>query len=161
MVEAVGVIAHKYLGNYAYKNIKTDKSFGIRIKDAAIVIGDTRILIMNNNVILEYGSRYTGTEDLWELLSLENRTNYFAEDMRVYQNILLRTHVYRKNNDPSNKCIKSNAGYKYNTIIKPILQKNNILKTVTNEAEDSELEKIYINTAVEYVYWNSLDELLE
>lgn len=151
----IGDTALKYLKMYTDKSVKTDKTFGLRTRNHRMFIGSEPVQIENNNIHFPNGDVYEGTEGLWQLLTLQKPDNYTTEDRNNYAEILLKTNAYRRNNNPDETYVKSNSGYKYSHIVKPILKENSILATGKG------LQKIVTNKPVEYVYWDTLDELLE
>lgn len=151
----IGDTALKYLKMYTDRGVKTDKTFGFRTRNDKMFIGSEPIEIENNNIRFPDGDVYEGTEGLWQLLTLQKPNNYTKEDRENFAEILLKTNSYRRNNNPDESYLKSSSGYKYSHIVKPILKENNIL------TEGEGLQKIVTNKPVEYVYWDTLDELLE
>ena len=172
-VRIYGPLASKYLGYYASKEVKTDGTFGIRMsKNGNLYIGDSVISIENDDIIVQnMNEKFTGTPGLWQLLTLAepDLQHIFEEDMENYEKIVLDTNAYRHKNDPNTDRVKASHGTKYIRIIRPILVRNNLVArnrrydTIEEENEGSglHLKKILTNSPVEYIYWNSLDKLLE
>jgi hypothetical protein len=168
---------------------KIDKVFGIRVDNNGMHIGNTTITVTpDNNILLDSDqSMYKGTPGLWELLTSEKPKDYDDIDLNNYEQIMLRSYSYKRNNDPHSNYNKSSKGQKYRKIIKPMLAKYHIPKTFlppmiekpADEADDEEeeedffdaatdakkegsgLRKFNTNQPVEYVYWNNVDELIE
>ena len=104
---------------------------------------------------------------------VDKPTQFTPDDGHTYEDIVLRSFVYKRYNDPHNSRVKSNGGYKYKYIIRPILERRGLLKSKHVSSTDrvtrataakqgtGALRKIVTNNPVEYVYWNSIDELLE
>jgi hypothetical protein len=184
VLKRIGSVAEKYLRQRSDKMVKPDLKFGIYNDDEGnFYVGEIPLIIIENDLQFQNGMEFKGTEGLWQLLTLENPVRYTREDLNNYEKIVLSTNTYRRNNDPNATSIKSSRGYKYSQFIKPILQKNNILKRTTakkilsyhpslaeemsarvdesSEKLGSGLGKILTNTPVEYVYWNNFDELLD
>ena len=169
----LGPIAHKYLGYKLSKDkgTESDTTFGIYTKgeDNKFYIDNTPLTIRGDSFRLGNNSYwYKGTPGLWALLTLKNPTHYTAADLREYGDILMLSNAYRRQNEPSSLRIKASKGSKYNTIIKPILQRKGVMGVKEEEEEEEEpstsgtgLRKIQTNNPVEYVYWNTLEELLE
>lgn len=196
-LKVLGPLATKYLGNYASKNVKTDSTFGITMgKDGNLYIGNSPIVVENDDIIFQNGVKIKGSDGLWQLLTLAEpeRKHITEDDLNEYENIILSTYTYRQNNDPNDHRIKSSGGAKYKTIIRPILINNNLLGKqpitpkqlstpintpskrplsladelgATSNTEQETigyglgLRKLFTNSPIEYVYWNTLDELLE
>lgn len=185
VLNRVGAIAEKYLRYRSDKMVKPDSKFGIyNDEEGNLYVGDTPLVILEDNLKFKNGMEFKGTDGLWQLLTMEIPVHYTNEDLNNYEKIVLTTNTYRRNNDSNNTYVKSSVGHKYTHFIKPILQKNKIIKTQTTtakktlsyprslademamasteeEKKGSGLGKILTNTPVEYVYWNSLEELLD
>lgn len=128
VIKVIGRTAQKYLSNYGSKDIKTDKTFGIRVEDNDLFIGNQPVWIKDDNIIFKDGTEFIGTPGLWELLILEQPNHYDSVDEENYAEILQKTNSYRHNNDPNARKVKASTGYKYNNIVKPILVKKGILR---------------------------------
>jgi len=126
IIQVIGETAQKYLSNYASKDIKTDRTFGVRVENNDLFIGNQQIWITDNNIKFEDGIEFIGTDGLWELLTLEEPKNYNEDDLDNYANILQKTSSYRHNNDPNSNKVKASTGYKYNNIVKPLLLKKEL-----------------------------------
>lgn len=133
IIRVIGRTAQKFSSNYASKDIKTDKTFGIRVENDDLFIGNQPIWIKDYNIKFEDGIEFIGTEGLWELLTLEEPKNYNDKDVDNYVNILQKTSrpSYKHNNDPTSNKVKASTGYKYNNIVKPFLIKKGLLKSKT------------------------------
>ena len=117
--ESVGDIAIKYLR--LDDKIK-DKTFGINKIGKHHYIGDTHVIINNNNIIID-DEKFIGTPGLWELIMLKDpppRKNYHTKDMKNYIKILLKTYVLHQGNNPNNPYPKSSKGNKWNSFLKTI-----------------------------------------
>ena len=155
IIQVIGETAQKYLSNYASKDIKTDRTFGVRVENNDLFIGNQQIWITDNNIKFEDGIEFIGTDGLWELLTLEEPKNYNEDDLDNYANILQKTSSYRHNNDPTSNKVKASTGYKYNNIVKPLLLKKGLVKIKTGsglkvsqinlEETLKKLVSIYIN----------------
>ena len=117
----LGPLATKYLGYNASKNVKTDKTFGLRIERDRLMIGNVEVTLNKDDLILGDNHLFKGTPGLWELLTLDQPSMYTAEDMKNYAKIIQFSNAWRQNNDPTNPKPKSSGGSKYKKIIKPIL----------------------------------------
>lgn len=159
--EEIGSLANKFLQMSRGKTIKTDNSFGIYELGDELYIGNMPVKIINDDIVFADGYKYEGTEGLWELLTLEKPENFTDSDYEDYCDIVLRTDCYKQNNDPDEVNFKSSRGSKWKNIIKPMLLKYGIIKDKKKKVEGSGLQKILTNKPVEYVYYNTLDELLE
>lgn len=156
---------------------RPDTKFGLyKNSSGDYYVGNMKLEIKEDNFHFENGMYFRGTPGLWELLTLETPSQYNNEDLSNYEKIVLATHTYKQNNNPRSTSVKSSVGYKYNSVIRPILIKYKLLKTAASTPLFSEddnsvastpnktgegLSKILTNAPVEYVYWNNLDELLD
>ena len=153
---------------------KFDTTFGIRYEDSIPYVGNSPLVVEDNKITLPDGSSYTATPGLWELLILNVPTNYTPEDEAAYGDILQKTYAYKHHNDPLTPFVKSNVGYKYMNIVREILNSRGLVnskkdlpapsfvtRSQTKSLQGSGLNKIFTGAPVEYVYWDSIDELLE
>lgn len=131
IIKVIGRTAQKFLSHYASKDIKTDRTFGIRVENDDLFIGNQPIWIRDDNIKFEDGTEFIGTGGLWELLTLEEPKNYNEDDVDNYTEILQKTSSYKHNNNPASNKVKSSTGYKYNNIVKPLLIKKGLIKIKT------------------------------
>ncbi|KAK7580375.1 hypothetical protein V9T40_001004 [Parthenolecanium corni] len=152
----------------------SDRSYGLYCKDDKFYMGDTVVEITNNVMRLPNNKKYLMTDGLWHLLTSgkPSDSEYNAYDLNTYKELVLYTYVYKQGNNPESKRPKSNNGSKYIDIIKPIYEstiEKDTDKYKYNTTPGRKLKKgkgltKIVNTKdhnTEYVYWNSLDELLE
>lgn len=141
-------------------NFEVDKTFGIRMTEGnTMEFGTLPVKLgadSKGKTIAVGDTIYRLTTGLWRLMTAAKPTGYTPEDLTLYEEMVMRSHVYRRDNDPYSNWVKSSGGEKYKQLIRPMLIKNKILAT-----RGKGLQKIVTNAPVEYVYWNSLDELLE
>ena len=111
----LGPIATKYLMSTMGE---IDKTFGLHDKDGHFEIGDTKVALSGDDVIIGE-TKYVGTPGLWELLTSKNpdSTIYTTDDLDNYETILLNTHAIV---NPKTGKPRSSASKKYRNIIKPI-----------------------------------------
>lgn len=173
----LGPGAMKYLNDLAERvdyNPKFDTTFGIRYEENTPYVGNSPIVVKDDRITLPDGSTYAATPGLWELLVLNEPMAYTPQDVEAYGDILQKTYAYKQHNDPGNPYIKSNAGYKYVRVIREILNSRGLIRprkdlvapsfvtrSQAKSVKGSGLSKIYTGAPVEYVYWDSIDELLE
>ena len=176
----------KYLFMYKDPKLRThlDKTYGLEydaINDNWF-IGKKQVYFNQSGELSLKGSNVICkcTEGFLELITLKepNRSVITAEDIGNYYKILNLTSAHRK----SNGHIKGSGGKKYSEWIQPMVNfyekgihqdgyKLGLVNNYNNDdSEDSDdtiipvgdgLSKIVSNTPVEYVYWNTLDELLD
>ena len=116
----IGEIARHYL-NKQYR----DTTFGIRKEKGDHYIGNTHVIIRNNDIyIKDSGERFEGTEGLWKLITLREPVDVDKKDKDEYERLMIKTNVIHRNNDPKNPHPKGNRGNKWKKIIGPIWYKN-------------------------------------
>ena len=115
----------KSVGDIAIKYLRLDdkvKTFGINKIDGHHYIGDTHVIINNNDIIID-DEKFIGTPNLWNLIMLKDppiKPDYALEDMKDYVKILLKTHVLHKDNNPNNPYPKSSKGVKWNRLLSKV-----------------------------------------
>lgn len=125
-----------------------DTTYGFKVlEEGGLGIGDKPISIENNDIIIG-DIPFKGTEGLYNLIVEKEplSSSYTAEDLSNYKRIVLLTKVHLK----SNNKIKSNSGYKYTYIIKPMFS----LKPSVNKTPGKIADK------VGGTYWNDPNELI-
>ena len=122
-METAGPIAIEYLTKYTGKD--ADDVFGVHgNKEEGLSIGDTRIHLNENNIIV--GEReYEGTPGLWELISMKrpNDRVYDDEDYDNYAEIMINTNALKRDNDGESRTPKASKGWKWNNLLKGIWAK--------------------------------------
>jgi len=111
----LGPIATKYLMSAVGQ---IDKTFGLHDRNGEFEIGDTKVTLSGNDVIIG-DTTYTGTPGLWELLTSKNPDSiiYTTDDLDNYTTILLSTNAII---NPKTDRPKSSSSDKYRNIVKPI-----------------------------------------
>lgn len=169
---------HKFDHNYGVVHDYENDKFllGLTGKPVEIIDKDVKV----ENIL------YSGTTGLYELLFKKEPVGYKKEDLDNYMDILKRTNIYRRNNDP-NEQVQGNSSHKYVTIIGPYLQREGITKHRTlkqplqrlvdafgkpkapyRETRQRELNKtgkgiklkVY-KPDTDYVYWDNSNELVD
>lgn len=165
LTKLIGPLAYDYLFNTNPSN--RDVTFGLYSKNGVLYLGNLPITVEDNNIKLD-DETFTGSEGLWELLTLKEPKSYNQDDLSAYEHLIIKSSSHRQRNDPNNPNFKASNGNKYKKIIKPMLTRRNLLRSrqpqtlsLAEEMGGSGLRKILSNTPVEYVYWNTLDELLD
>ena len=103
----------------AFTKKDIDKFYGIYAEDGNFKIGDKKITIEKNNIIIN-DITFVGTPGLWELITSKNPENYTEEDLTNYQRLVILTNTAYRNNDPFQNYPKQSRGIKWKNIIKPI-----------------------------------------
>jgi hypothetical protein len=117
--EYIGDIAAKYLRKFATKD--ADKVYGIYDKDGQFYIGDARIGVIGDNIVV--GAReYEGTPGLWELIvnKIPSDEVYTTEDYENYGKSLTRTSALRKGNSKDSVTPKASRGWKWKYLLSTI-----------------------------------------
>lgn len=142
-----GKIASNYLGKYLSKDNTTDTTYGIRRDESEnkFFIGNEEVTIANDDLTVK-GRLYDGTEGLWQLLTLKEPKDYTAEDESNYREILLTTNAHKTLEGK----LKGNKSKKYTHIVKPLVT-----------SKTGEGLKEVTGLPVDYVYWNSPNELVD
>ena len=110
-----GQMARVYLNRPDY-----DTTFGIRKENNRYYIGNKRVLIFRDNIVVD-GEKFRGTPGLWELITAKNpKGSIEHDDMEDYKMILVKTNVLHHNNDPSSPYPRASGGKKWKYILSPI-----------------------------------------
>jgi hypothetical protein len=122
IVSEAGAIAKDYMLMLLQNDMskQLDNAFGIRRVADGFKLGDTDIKIYKDEVKVG-DTTVEGTPGLYELLfkKIPNIRVYSAKDLEVYKNLLLQTSAHLMGNNPESRK-KTNGGYKYKNIIKPL-----------------------------------------
>ena len=119
-VQTIGKIAAKYLKKY-YSKDGTDKTYGITSKNNNFYIGDRRLGVINNNIIID-GKEYKGTPGLWELLvmNVPKDENYTGDDYEKYAEIMIKTNALTKSGKAGDHRPKASRGWKWKYLLSTI-----------------------------------------
>ena len=117
--ESVGEIAMSYL---KIPEKKRDTTFGIYKENGDHYIGNTHVIIKDDDIIIkDTGERFVGTHGLWKLITTKNLTldkiEWDKMDEKDYVRLLEKTHVLHRGNNPNNPHAKSSGGKKWNNIL--------------------------------------------
>ena len=74
-----GPLAARFYRNYLNPNGQVDKTFGIRYEDGKPMIGDKRIDIVGDNIVID-DEVYIGTPGLWSLITDKTPREYDEKD---------------------------------------------------------------------------------
>lgn len=171
---------------YLEKLLKDDRkeidyTYGVhydQVKDAWS-IGDKPIEIIDADIKIN-NVTYKGTPGLYELLFMDRPSYRLVKDSdkKTYKQIMEQTNVHKQGFLPHTR-VKSNRGYKYTYVIKPLLDETP--KSSSPPSSSSSRRKLYETRArrlqtwggdgispkltyndrsLEYVYWNKPTELV-
>ena len=115
--EMIGPIAKSYLRKFASKD--ADKVYGIYDNKGKFYIGDTRVGIIGDNIIVGE-KEYQGTPGLWELIIMKLPQVYDDEDYENYAEILVNTSALKRGNVSGSRTPKASKSWKWNNLLKPI-----------------------------------------
>lgn len=154
-----GMVAKEYMKRFITDTSNTiDHTYGPRMEGDTVMIGDGTLEFDKNDLYIK-GTRYTGTQGLYELIFMKkpDREYFSQNDMNAYKSILISTNAHRQRYKPD-KQINSNSSYKYRTIIRNLFPRGGKM-SVGNEFLMGKLASG--NDAVEYMHWNDVNELVE
>ena len=115
--KSIGEIARKWLNR-----LNTDKTFGINKIGDHHYIGDTHVIVKENNNIFIDDEEFEGTPGLWKLTMSKNPMDgdFTSKDYENYGRILIKTHVLHQGNNPNNPYPKSSRSEKWLGILADI-----------------------------------------
>ena len=115
--KSVGEIARKWLNT-----LNTDKTFGINKIGKHHYIGDTHVIVKENNNIFIDDEEFEGTPGLWKLIMSKYLMDgdFTSKDYENYGRILVKTHVLHKGNNPNSPYPKSSKSDKWLGILSEI-----------------------------------------
>lgn len=131
-----------------------DEKYGLRVVRNEYKIGNKKVNITGDNqLVFNNHTRYPLTPGLINLLTQSELSpeDFTSDDYTNYGKIVKDSLCYKYRNNQDTKKYKSPRTKKFTTIIAPIL----------GIKKGGGLKKLLTNAPVEYVYWNTLDELLE
>lgn len=141
-----GTLGRKYTlkmlhAAHANRNYHT---YGARIEDKGLMIGDSKLDINENDDIVIGDKQYKGTTGLFELIFKNNPGKYTKKDLQVFKNILEYTNAHRKKYS-KDLPIHRNRSIKYTSIISSLfpskLNKAQLKRRALSSAELNVLHK--------------------
>ena len=83
------------------------------------------MIIQGNNLIVD-NDEYIGTPGLWELIIAKepDKKIYTPEDKKVYEELVLKTNVLHRNDDPTNPKPRGSNSNKWKDILSPLWWKS-------------------------------------
>ena len=113
--ERVGEIARTYL-NKQFR----DTTFGIRKEKGDHYIGNTHVIVRDNNIYIKNtGEKFEGTPGLWELITSRDPVDFNEKDRDEYEKLTIRTNTLHRYDDPRNPHPKANRSDKWKYILGP------------------------------------------
>ena len=112
----LGPIATNALMSLASKK-GVDKVFGLKVENKNFKIGDKKIKIKDDNIIID-GVEYKGTPGLWELIMSNDPQNFTEEDFHNYGELLINTNAIPQEKNPNKP--RSSTSPKWAKIVRPI-----------------------------------------
>ena len=128
----LGPIATNSLMGLASKK-GVDKVFGLKVENKDFKIGDKKIKIKNDNIIID-GVEYKGTPGFWELIMSNDPQNFTEEDFNNYGELLINTNAIPQKKNPNKP--RSSTSPKWVKIVSPIweeLKRRKRLQTIEEE----------------------------
>ena len=119
-------VAEKYLRKFATKGSEADKTFGLYDENRNVYIGNKRVVIIDDYIVVDGEDEYEGTPGLWELIVSKKpkKENYNEDDEKNYISLMIKTNSLHQNNDPNNPRPKSSGSYKWNKYFKKVWEES-------------------------------------
>ena len=114
-----------------------DTTFGARKKGGHHYIGNKHVIIKDDDIIID-GENFFGTPGLWELLMLKyppSEERYLSTGYDDYEELMIKTNVLHRENDPYNLHPKGSKGYKWTRLLSPIWKKHREEEVEKRQAE--------------------------
>ena len=134
-ITSLGPIATNALMGLASKK-GVDRVFGLKVKNKDFKIGDKKIKIKDDNIIID-GVEYKGTPGLWELIISDDPQNFTVGDFDNYGELLINTNAIPQEKNPNKP--RSSSSPKWAKIVSPIwkeVKRRKRLKTIEEEEEE-------------------------
>ena len=112
----LGPIATNALMGLASKK-GVDRVFGLKVENKDFKIGDKKIKIKDDNIIID-GVECKGTPGLWELIMSNDPQNFTEEDFHNYGELLINTNAIPQEKNPNKP--RSSTSPKWAKIVRPI-----------------------------------------
>ena len=116
--EYIGDLAARYLKKFTTN--QADTTYGIHSKNNQFYIGDARIGVIGNNIMVG-DKEYEGTPGLWELIVMKvpRDEDYTQDDYEKYAEIMVKTNALRYGKKAGAKPM-ANRGWKWKYLLKTI-----------------------------------------
>ena len=154
--ELIGEIAYEFLNKS-----NRDTTFGIRKKKGHHYIGNQHAIIENNDIIIaKYGERFEGTSSLWELITSKTQKNYTEKDYDDYEDLMILTNAFHRNNDEDNPHPKESGSNKWKKLLSPIWYRKKSRMIFPKKKEGYEREGVVVIPSDPNALLERLDLLL-
>ena len=149
-----GVLTRTYITKMlqSSKPRKNIHSYGARLEDDGLMIGNQKITTDNNDNIVIGDKSFPGSQGLYELLFTKKPTSYTTRDLLVFKHILLLTNAHKKN---------------YNSFLPIHRNKSTIYTKVVSKLFPTKLHKTSSGKGVKNVfhtnviYYNDVNKLVD
>ncbi|XP_070152496.1 uncharacterized protein [Polyergus mexicanus] len=151
--DRLGSLGPKYMGALLGGEApnELDHVYGAYIGAKGTMLGNKRFDIDPDHSIFIDKIKYIGTPGLYELIFVKNPDNlmYTEKDKLTYKNILLMTNAHRRDHD-ARKSFLGNKGYKYKSIIAPLIHGSGAKKTGAGRVPST---MRVTDDKIDYIYW--------
>jgi hypothetical protein len=140
------------------KGEQLDKIYGVYYdpNEQKLMMGNKSVNF-HSGIVVIHDKRFPTTPGLMELLFLKHPKNFTDADLNTYNDIVLLTKIHKLNYDVKDRT-RGNKSYKYNRIIKPLIDGR---RDLILEKEGEGLNMEVNNKKIEYIYWDNINELVD
>jgi hypothetical protein len=137
-----------------------DHKYGVRYdaSSQSFKVGNSKLSILNNDLIIE-NKTYKGTKGLYELLFKKASTNYTQEDLKHYEEIIVKTNAHKRYYQ-TNQQIDGGKLPKYKNIIAPLVLTTGEQEEEKQSTSGQGLLKEVNKNAIDLIYWDDPNELV-
>lgn len=147
---------NEYINLLISQHKDIDRVYGVRYVNGSFVLGDTPIDFGNGMVVVgtpPHADSFPASVGLYELLFKKTPTHYTEATLNDYKRILMKTHVHREGNDPSQP-VRSNRTFKKKHVIDRIFAHAGSGLTGWKNV-------LSPHCKADYKYWNDPNELVD
>lgn len=157
----LGSLSQKYINAVLYNETGIDKTYGVRLTNDGMMLGNKRFDVDRDNNIFLDNVRFIGTPGLYELIfkKIPDDDVYTEADKQTYKSIMMMTNAYKHNYDAHDR-IKSNRGYKYKHLIAPLLSIEPKKKSGKGLFMPHTMT-LHEGNKIDYVHWDDPNELVD
>jgi len=154
-----GPLAQKYIRAIMSvdKNRSMDYVYGVKFTSEGMMLGDKRFDVDKDDNIIIDGIKYTGTEDIYDLIfrKFPYHKKYNQDDLYKYQSILKATNAHKRDNKVNNPT-KTNKGDTDKEITAPVYPHRKVGRGI-----DASRTMTLSDNMIGYVHWNDPNELVD